>query len=402
MKGYGFANGLPVKGNASVRMRPQQKQFKPIDSIRQSPPRLLAEPIQQVDRTCVIHRGRKLIYFGGCDYFRLASHPAVMRALGDGLKQFGLNVAASRMTTGNHVLYERLEKQLAEFFDADGALLVSTGYLANLAVAQAMAGHFSHALIDERAHGSLQDAAQFLECPVLRFKHRDVDDVGRAIQRCGRSARLILLTEGMFSHDGSIAPVREYLQLMPRDSLLLLDDAHAAGVLGRSGKGTVELAQVSRRRIIQTITLSKAFGVYGGAILCPGASRKWIVAKSRLFAGSTPLPLPLAAAALQAVQTLKTDHSLRRRLHDNIVYLQAPLIQRGLSIGGSNSPILSLVPRSSRDAQALKRGLVAHGVYPSLIAYPGGPASGYFRFAISSEHSRRQLDALIAALIHQR
>jgi 8-amino-7-oxononanoate synthase len=358
--------------------------------------------VRQVDRTCVIHRGRKLIYFGGCDYFRLSSHPAVKRALRGGLKQFGLNVAASRMTTGNHELYERLEKQLAEFFDADSALLVSTGYLANLAVAQAMAGQFSHALIDERAHASLQDAAQFLECPVLRFKHREVGDVGRAIQRCGNSARLILLTEGLFSHNGSIAPVKEYLQLMSRDSLVLLDDAHAAGVLGRCGKGTVELAQVSRRRIIQTITLSKAFGVYGGAILCTGAARKRLIAKSRLFTGSTPLPLPLAAAALQSVQLLRADNSLRCRLQHNIDYLLTALIKRGLPIGERSSPILSVVPRSPRDAQELKRRLMAHGVYPSLIAYPGGPESGYFRFAISSEHARRQLDALIAALILQK
>jgi 7-keto-8-aminopelargonate synthetase-like enzyme len=112
--------------------------------------------------------------------------------------------------------------------------------------------------------------------------------------------------------------------------------------------------------------------------------------------------LPLAAAALQALQVLKADHSLRCRLRDNIDYLQAPLIKSGLSIGGTSSPILSVIPRNTREAQALKRGLVAHGVYPSLTAYPGGPESGYFRFAISSEHSRRQLDALIAALILQR
>jgi len=111
--------------------------------------------------------------------------------------------------------------------------------------------------------------------------------------------------------------------------------------------------------------------------------------------------LPLAAAALRAVQLLKTDKGLRRRLRDNIDYLQAPLIKSGLSIGGTNSPILSVVPRNNRETLARKRGLIAHGVYPSLTAYPGGPESGYFRFAISSEHSRRQLDALIAALVLQ-
>src|SRR6267142_1457254 len=120
-----------------------------------------AIPLQQIDRTFVRLGRRKLSYFSGCDYFRLASHPKVQEALQSGLKQFGLNVAASRLTTGNHVLYGRLEKELATFFKAETALLVSAGYLANLVVAQALSGNFSHVLIDDAAHPSLVDAALF-------------------------------------------------------------------------------------------------------------------------------------------------------------------------------------------------------------------------------------------------
>src|SRR6266550_4737972 len=120
----------------------------------QSVPMIEPEPLQQVDRTYVRFRHRKLSYFSGCDYFRLASHPKVQAALQSGLKDYGLNVAASRLTTGNHVVYGRLEKELAAFFGAEAALLISTGYLANLVVAQALAGNFSHVLIDVAAHPS--------------------------------------------------------------------------------------------------------------------------------------------------------------------------------------------------------------------------------------------------------
>jgi len=110
----------------------------------------LAEPLQQVDRTCVLLRGRKLSYFAGCDYFRLSSHSDVLRALREGVDRFGLNVSASRKTTGNHALYGKLEAKLAEFFSVEAAVLISNGYMTNLAVAQALAGEFTHALIDER------------------------------------------------------------------------------------------------------------------------------------------------------------------------------------------------------------------------------------------------------------
>ena len=176
-----------------------------------------AQTLQQLKRTYVRCGGRTLTCFSGCDYFRLASHPKVLRALTEGLKRHGLNVAASRFTTGNHALYPKLENDLARFFGSETALLTSSGYITNLVVAQSLAGHFSHAILDQRAHGALQDAALFLDCPVFRFKHRDVDHFTATLQRCGPGTRPIVLTDGMFSHDGSVAPLRAYLKLLPRD-----------------------------------------------------------------------------------------------------------------------------------------------------------------------------------------
>ncbi len=338
-----------------------------------------------------------LSYFGGCDYFRMASHPVVIAAVGEGVRRFGLNVAASRATTGNHALYPKLEKQLAQFFKGEAALLVSNGYVTNLVAVQALAGNFSHALIDERAHASLVDASSFLDCPVLKFEHRDPADASRALKRCGTGARPILLTDGMFSHDGSVAPLRAYLKLLPRDGWVLVDDAHGAGTLGATGRGSIELEGVSRRRIIQSITLSKAFGVYGGAVICARDMRERMTG-TRMFIGGTPLPLPLAYAVSRSLEILGDDRSFRVRLNQNASRVKQAVRKMGFNPAQTPGPIVRFDLNEPREVSRLKRTLLAAGILPPLIHYLGGPKHGYFRFVISSEHTPKQLDTLIEAL----
>jgi 7-keto-8-aminopelargonate synthetase-like enzyme len=203
----------------------------------------------------------------------------------------------------------------------------------------------------------------------------------------------------MFGHDGSVAPLKAYLKVLPSDSYLLVDDAHAAGMLGRTGRGTPELEGVSRRRIVQTITLSKAFGTYGGAIL---GSRKVcadIIARSRIFTGNTPLPLPLAAAALKSIQIMTADKTMRTRLEQNIAHVKSSLRAARIPVPENPSPIIPILPPNKKASAKLKRRLLAARIYPPFIQYPGGPKDGYFRFAISSEHTRKQLDAVIGALV---
>lgn len=358
----------------------------------------LPTPLQQIDRTYVRYEGRKFSYFAGCDYFRLASHPKVLRAAETGLKKFGLNVAASRLTTGNHDIFGKLESALAEFFDAESALLVSNGYVTNLVVAQALAGRFSHVVMDEKAHPSLKDAAQILGGRTINFRHLDPADLKRVVSKLPKTAGVILLTDGMFSHNGSIAPLRQYMKVLPSNAMLLLDDAHGAGTLGNSGKGTIELENVPRKRVIQSITLSKAFGCYGGAILCDAGLRQAIISKSRLFVGSTPLPLPLAGAAFTAVQTLAKEKALRQRLNDNVSFVKERLRESGFEMADSPSPILAIAPKSSREVDEIRAACLRHKVFPSFIKYPGGPENGFFRFVLSSEHSRAQLEALMASV----
>jgi 7-keto-8-aminopelargonate synthetase-like enzyme len=356
------------------------------------------EPLQQIERTYVRFRGRKLSYFSGCDYFRLASHREVIAALKEGVEKYGLNVAASRLTTGNHVLYEQLEEKLAGFFGAENALLVSGGYLTNMIVAQALAGNFSHAVVDEKAHPSLWDAARMLDCPIVKLRHRDAADLEQVVRRCGPGARLMLMTDGMFAHDGSVAPLAKYLEILPKDAVILVDDAHGAGVLGKTGRGSVEHEGVSRKQIIQTITLSKAFGTYGGAILGAQGFRKRIIEHSKVFLGSTPLPLPLANAAMRSVQILRRDRSLRERLNANVKLLKEALCATGKLSEITPGPIAPVIPASGKEAMGMERELLKAKIYPPFVKYATGPKDGYFRFVISSEHQRKQLDELVEVL----
>jgi len=314
------------------------------------------------------------------------------------LNRHGLNVAASRRTTGNHPIYGLLEAALAEFFGAEAAVILPDGYCAPLAVAQALAGEYTHVLVDELAHAALLDAAQMLAAPVTVFKHRDAGALAKLAAGCGRQARPLVLTDGMFSHDGSVAPLGAYLESLPPRGLLLVDDAHGAGVLGATGQGTLEHEGVSRQRIVQCATLSKAFGAYGGVVLASRALRERILARSRLFAGTTPLPPPLAGAALRALKILRREPSRRKRLQQNALYVRARLRSAGWDIAETPGPIVRLPAQEETQVSELKARLLAAGIYPPFLKYGNSSAAGYFRFVISSEHTRAQLGELANAL----
>jgi 7-keto-8-aminopelargonate synthetase-like enzyme len=348
---------------------------------------------------------RALIHFSGCDYFRLARDPRLATAAKKNLDQTGLNVAASRLTTGERKIYRLLESELAKFFGAESAVLLPDGYLAGIAVAQALTGEFTHAFVDELAHVAVLDAARMFDCPIKKFPHRNpaalaklIFSFGGASVPASRRARPIILTDGMFAHDGSVAPLREYLKILPPGGMILVDDAHGAGVLGRSGRGALELEGVSRRCIIQCVTLSKAFGAFGGVALVSRALREKILSRSRSFGGSTPLPPPLAGAALEALKILRREPARRQRLFQNLAYLRTKLRAAGWTIPETPGPIVRLPVMNEEQILELKKHLLAAGILPPFFQYPGASARGAFRFVISSEHHRAHLDKLAATL----
>lgn len=358
-----------------------------------------AQTLSWTDQFHVLYRGRELLCFAGCDYLRLSEHPAVRAAINDTLAHHGLTVAASRVTTGNHKLYSRLERELARFAGTETAVLAPNGYTANLMATQALAGKVNHVLVDERAHASLLDAARLLECPIATFKHRNVDDLKRRLTRLPASARPLVMTDGLFAGDGSIAPLAEQTTILPPTGWLLLDDAHGFGVLGRHGRGTPEWCDVRSDRIIQTISLSKALGVFGGAILTTREHGYRILSNSRLFAGSTPMPLPLVGGALAALEVLRADRARRMRLVRNAARIKNAIRSAGLLVPDTPTPMVSLQTDSDPSAVGrFRKHLLAHGIYPTSARYPGSSASNRFRFVVSSEHTTQQIDQLATAL----
>jgi 7-keto-8-aminopelargonate synthetase-like enzyme len=308
------------------------------------------------------------------------------------MREYGLNPAASRLTTGNHQLYERLEAELRSFFKTETATLTSNGYSTNLIVAQALRGSFSHALIDERSHRSLFDSTAYLDCPLIRFAHADPAGLQKEIQRLPASANVLLLTDGLFGHNGRLAPVREYLEVLPAGGQIVIDDAHGAGTIGRHGRGTCEVLGIAPGRIIQTISLSKAFGVYGGAILGSRTFRTTMIERSGFLRGNTPLPLPLAAAALRAISVLRSDRVRRGRLQRNIEQVHRQCPDRIYP----PSPIIALYPKTTAHGRKLSEQLLKSGIHPPRIRYEG--EADYFRFTLSSEHRPTQIGKLVDIL----
>ena len=358
----------------------------------------LPEAIQPDDATHVRHHGKRLIYFGGCDYYRLAHHPKLLKAHSQAAARDGLGTGASRMTTGNHPAHDELEKSLVNFFGYETATVVGNGYLANIALGQAANGRFDAAFIDENSHMSLRDAAQFLGCPVMRYRHCDADDLARRVSRRRAARRVLLMTDGVFGATGRIAPVASLAKRLPRPATLWIDDAHGVGVLGDRLRGTVEQCGLGGRRVIQSIVFSKALGSFGGAILGPRWLRAALLDDNPVVTGSSSLPAGLARATLASLELLRTRPGLAKRLRRNTAFVKGKLLAAGLPVGDPAFPVISLECPAKKTAASRRRQLLANGIYPSCIRYPTGSEGAFYRFAISSEHTREQLERLVTAL----
>ncbi len=365
---------------------------------------LLPPTLQQIDRTHVLCGGRSLLYFSGCDYLRLATDKTILRAIQSAIKHFGCNVSASRVTTGNHPLYLELESRLALFFGFPSATLVSSGYAANLIAVQALSGLCERVVIDDKAHSSLRLASKLLGVPCVSFAHLDHRDFENQMRDRKGVGTTLVLTDGVFSFSGAVPALHRYAECLREGDILLVDDAHGAGTLGDRGRGVLDSKpKLPGNSLTLTTTLSKSFGVYGGAILSSLLIQKRIHAHSHFFAGNTPLPLPMAAGALAALQVLDSRGGLlRQHLTANVSRVRTALQKEGLNVPNNPGPLIGLVPKSKPASVQFKKSLLASAIYPPLVIYPGGPAGGYYRFAFSSEHTFKQLDTLASVILRHK
>ncbi len=351
--------------------------------------------------TTVTVDGVELVAFHGCGYLGLAHDPRVRAAAAEGLSLFGPSGLASRNTSGSLDLHERLEQRLAEFLRVEAALVVADGYLADIAVAQALASSADApapiALHDDDAHPSLTDALALAGYRAFGYGQGDMSHA-LALMDLHKQAGPLVVTDGAFAMHGRLAPAAELLRHLPPTARLLIDDSHGVGVLGRSGRGVSELFGLEDPRLILTGSLAKALGSGGGFIAGAAATIAAVRRRATSFSGTTALSPPLCAAALASLDVIDAEPERLERLRANVGQLHRTARRLGLGSRGTYLPVLRVETDSEAAAQRLSAALHVEGLYAPAIRYHGADAGGVVRCAVTSEHTASDLRRLEDAL----
>ena len=343
--------------------------------------------------------GRLVDYFAGCGYLGLQNHPTVRQAAVAALTTYGL--ANSGGFGSNHPVYHNLEAAACTYFGAEKMLYFASGYLGNAILAQGLRHGYERIFIDEAAHYSVWDGARTAGKPIHAYRHLDAAHLAAVCrQELQPGERPLLMTDGVFPVSGEIAPLPELLAaIRPFDGLLCVDDAHATGVLGANGRGTLEHFGLHDDRCYTCHTFSKALGAYGGFIVGGAALIDELAAHANVQEGASRPPLPAAAAATAALTLLHGDDSLRRQLRANVAQARAGLRVLGWALPDTPVPVICLEQRSGLDLARLQADLFDQGV---LVAhsthYTSVPAGGALRIAIFATHTEEQIARLVAAL----
>jgi 8-amino-7-oxononanoate synthase len=345
--------------------------------------------------TSLVVDGRELLAFAGCNYLGFAQHPAILAAAAEGLTTFGISTSASRETTGNTQVHDRLEVDLAAFTRQEAAILLAEGYTANFAVAQGLSPTHGIALIDAKAHRSIRNAATAAGMQVMEYEHLNPDSAAWLVRQYADQG-VAIFTDGIFAADGAIAPLEGLLRVLPAQrGTLVVDDCHGFCVMGEGGRGLVDHAHLDDPRICITTTLAKGLGCYGGAVIGRRRLVDAVRSQSDVYRRSTPVPTPIAMAAREAIRLLSTTPSLVQTLRDNTHLARRRLEACGVRVHRDPVPVFTFVLDGGIERmEAVHRRLLARDLYAPLIEYPGGPSPRYFRLTMTACHTAAQIDRL--------
>jgi 8-amino-7-oxononanoate synthase len=348
--------------------------------------------------------GHWLTGFCSNDYLGLAQQFAVVNAMQDAAGRDGAGGVASHLVCGHHATHDALERELAQWLGMPRALLFGSGYLANLAVVQAFLGDDDVCVQDRLNHASLIDAARVSGCKLRRYPHLDPEGALRQLRSMPDGAAM-LATDGVFSMDGDVAPMRE-LAVIARvqHALFYVDDAHGVGVLGPEGRGTVAAARLGVDAVpLQLVTLGKALGSYGAAVVGDADLIAHLEETARPYIYTTALPPAQAAASLAAVKLARRDQWRREKLVTSIARFRAGAAKHGFELLPSHSPIQPLLCGDEAHALAFAQALEAQGFWVSAIRPPTVPdGKSRLRVTLSALHSPQEIDALLDALAWSR
>jgi glycine C-acetyltransferase len=350
--------------------------------------------------------GRRVINLASNNYLGLANHPKLIEAALHATRTLGVGSGAVRTIAGTMRIHMELEEKIARFKNVEACVVFQSGFTANAGTVSAILGKEDFILSDELNHASIIDGARLSRAKIKVFRHKDVAHCEELLQEVEKEpGRKLLITDGVFSMDGDIGPVDKLAALAEKyGAIMMVDDAHASGVLGRNGRGSIDHFGMHGRVDIQVGTLSKAIGALGGYVCGSRDLIDYLYHRARPFLFSTSHPPAVAATCIAAFDILENEPERIERLWSNTRYFQGELKGAGFNLGGittpaTETPITPLIVGEGRTAMDFSRALFDEGVMGTGIAFPTVPeGKARIRLILTSEHTRAQLDQALETI----
>ncbi|MES0338484.1 MAG: glycine C-acetyltransferase [Anaerolineales bacterium] len=344
---------------------------------------------------------KKVLNFCSNNYLGLANHPLLVESAKAAIDEFGVGPGAVRPIAGTMALHLELERRLAAFKGVEAAITFQSGFNANLAAIPALVSKEDVIYSDELNHASIIDGCRLSRAKVIRYAHCDADDLRVQIEKSKGDGyrRSLIITDGVFSMDGDVAPLDKLYEVAQEfDALLMVDDAHGEGVLGKGGRGIVDHYNLHGKVDVEMGTLSKAFGVVGGVIAGSQIIVDWLKQRGRPFLFSSAMTIPDVAACLASLNLLEESTELVDKLWENADYFKREMREIGFDTGVSTTPITPIMLGEAALAQDFSRRLFEEGIFAMALGFPTVPrGKARIRVMISAAHSREDLDRGLAA-----
>lgn len=352
-------------------------------------------PISQID-------GKKVINLSSNNYLGLATHPRLRKAAIDAIQRWGVGAGAVRPIIGTMTVHDDLEKELAKFKHTEASLVFVAGIAANRGTIQALVPDENDAVIsDELNHASIIDGIRLTRAKRYVYPHKNMDGLKDALQKAQGARRILVVTDGVFSMDGDIAPLPEIVELAHQhNAFVMVDDAHGSGVMGPHGEGTTFHFGLHDKVDVQMATMSKAVGVLGGYVAGATALREFLIHKARPFLFSTAHPPAVAAACLESIRILQEEPQHHQRLWENTRFFKHELSRLGFDTAGSVTPITPIMAGEASMAMKFSDLLFQEGVFAQGIGYPTVPeGKARLRTIVTANHTKEDLEKALTALV---
>ena len=345
----------------------------------------------------VMVNNRSMISLCSNDYLGLSNHPKLREAARVAMDRYGFGTGASRLVSGNTVLHEELEKRIAAFKGAEAAILFNSGYAANTGIIPALAKEGDAIFSDSLNHASIIDGCRLSKALVCVYRHRDMDHLETLLKEGQAAWRRLVVTDGVFSMDGDIAPLPDIVSLAEQyDAIIMVDEAHATGVLGKNGRGTMEHFNLHGKVHIQMGTLGKALGSFGAYVAGDKDVIEYLLNTCRSYIFSTSLPPAVCAASIAAIDIVDAEPVWREKLWNNRNRLVVGLEAQGIGIGKSETPIMPIIIGDNEKTLKAGKRLFDEGVFATAIRPPTvAEGSARIRTTVMATYSDADIDTVL-------